>query len=376
MTSKPICYAPFIAMYANQYGEFSPCCISKKHRHDDPDSYWTSTELAKMREEMLRGEWPEGCEICQLKAKSGLPNDTEAWDRAYDAINRPPIETPAVRLLDLRTSNLCNLKCRMCGPGSSSQWNDEVSKHDDVRVWHKKIDERIIKDVGYFVGIDLYQIKLLGGEPTIDPMVMQIMEELLSSGRTLPKIRFTTNGTNLNRRFVDLMSRFNEVYVTFSVDAVGDTFEYIRTNANWERVEHNIIDVLEKDSFHHYEFNSILMPYNVFNLVDLLSWYRDLYAKGYRFRVSFDNSESPWTGLEAVLPHHLDQQCRQAESFLDSCDPRFLQDITGISDLVGIMRSVRFIENSHNKFKKFNSTLDRIRGTDITKLSPYLTDYR
>lgn len=79
---------------------------------------------------------------------------------------------PQVRFLDLRTSNLCNLKCRMCGPGSSSQWNAEVADNPELRKWHRPVREEVMEDLGYFVGLDLYQIKLLGGEPTIDPIVI------------------------------------------------------------------------------------------------------------------------------------------------------------------------------------------------------------
>lgn len=375
MNDRPICYAPFIAMYANQYGEFSPCCISRKFNNTTAEEYWSSKELAEFRQEMLNGRWPTGCDICKNKSQAGLPSSVDAWDRAYDDVGSPSLGDPQVRFLDLRTSNLCNLKCRMCGPGSSSQWNAEVADNPELRKWHRPVREEVMEDLGYFVGLDLYQIKLLGGEPTIDPIVMSMMKELVNKGR-VPKIRFTTNGTNLNRRFAEMMARFDEVYVTFSVDAVGKTFEYIRTNASWDRVESNIMSVLGMGAIHHLEFNTILMPYNVFGLVDLLSWYRNLHSLGHRFRVSFDNSETPNTGLEAVLPHHLEREMNRVRDYLSGCDDAFLDQILGITDLVGIMGSIRFDEKSHNAFKAFNSDLDRIRDTDITLVSPYLVDYR
>lgn len=373
---KPICYAPFIGLHATPYGEMAPCCISRKFNFSDPAEYWNSAELGSFREQMLDQQWPVGCEICKNKLEAGLPNSTDSWKHAYETAGSPPLDDPQVRFLDLRTSNLCNLKCRMCGPGSSSQWNDEIRDNPDLLKWHRPIEDRIIDSIDHFIGFDLLYISLLGGEPTIDPIVFEMMQRLIDKGGKLPAIRLTTNGTNLNNRFVDMISQFDQVFITFSVDGVGPTFEYIRTNANWEKVEQNILSMIDKGLIDHLQFNTILTPYNVFTIVDLLHWYERLHARGHQFGVSFDDSESYMTSLQAVLPHHMEQQCCQVESFFASAGDKFVRDIPGITDIMLIMRSIRFDENRYNKFKQFNSELDVIRKTDISSISPYLTDYR
>lgn len=372
---KPICYAPFLSIYANQHGDFAPCCISRKFRYDTPEAYWHSNELGQFRQQMLDGHWPDGCGTCQSKSEAGLRNDTQVWDRSYELAGKPKLEDTKVRFLDLRTSNLCNLKCRMCGPGASSQWNDEIRSNTDLSKWHTVVEERTLGHLDYFTKLDLVQVSLLGGEPTIDPVVAELMRRLGSGEMKPPKLRFTTNGTNLNQRFRTLMSGFEEVHVAFSVDAVGQTFEYIRTNASWERVESNIRSVMSDAAVTECEFNTILMPYNVFGLVDLLAWYRSLHSIGHRFRVSFYNSDLSMTGLDAVLPHHLEQETERVRSYLSGCDAAFLRDIPGVTDLVDLMSSVRFSEFSHNAFKMFNADLDRVRGTDVATVSPH-SDYR
>lgn len=369
---KPLCYAPFIAMFANQYGEYAPCCISRKFKVSSPKEFWEGEDLKQMRQQMLAGVWPSGCEICKHKKDNRLQNDTDVWSTLYENAGFPSIEKPEILYLDLRPSNLCNLKCRMCGTGSSSQWNDEVKLNDKLKKWQTVAEDRSLSEFSYFEDLDLIQIKLLGGEPTIDGRVMEIMQRLIEKKTKLPRLRFTTNGTNLNNRFKQLMSRFTDVHVAFSIDAVGQTFEYMRTNANWEKVENNIKTVLEDGLINHCEFNTILTPYNVFGLVPLLEWYRSLHQAGHNFIISFYNSEVAYTGLQAVLPSDLLQQITEIESFMNESDEAFAKMI---AELVAIMRSIKFDESAHLSFVSFNATLDDIRKTSLIEIDPRFAAY-
>lgn len=369
---QPLCYAPFIAMYANQYGEYAPCCISRKFKAQGPKEFWEGDDLAQIRRQMLEGIWPVGCESCKQKKINHLQNDTDVWLTAYEGAGSPPIDAPEVLYLDLRPSNLCNLKCRMCGPGSSDQWNEEVSTNKELTKWQQIVENRILSDFSYFENLNLIQVKLLGGEPTIDDRVMRFMQHLLEKKTRLPRLRFTTNGTNLNNRFKDLMSGFDDIHVAFSVDAVGKVFEYIRTNANWEKVEHNIKQVLDDGIISHCEFNTILTPYNIFGLVPLLEWYHYLYQARYDFSVSFSNSEVAHTGLQAVLSVHLSQQILEILSFIETVDDQFAEKI---QDLLPLMRSIKFDETAHREFLIFNQTLDQIRKTSLIEVDPRFASY-
>ena len=345
-------------------------------KFDSPEQFLNSEYLKEIRTQVSTGQWPNSCAICKKKHSAGLPNDTTNWDNNYASAGSPSLDLPNVLFLDLRTSNMCNLKCRMCGPESSSQWNTELKDHTELQNWMSPIDDTDKSNFEYFLSLDLIQIKLLGGEPTIDKKVISFIEQLAESGRSLPQLRFTTNGTNLNAKFRKSMSKFDNIHVVFSVDAVGDVFEYIRTNASWPHVEKNIITVFKKDLASQYGFNTILTPYNIFGLVELLKWYESLYNHGYKFGVSFTDSNSDFNSIAAVLPHHLGQEIDKLNAYVSTVSSRFVEDVPGIDTLITVLNSAKFDQTVHNKFKKFNNTLDTVRKTNLSAIDSRFADYQ
>ena len=54
-------------------------------------------------------------------------------------------------------------------------------------------------------------------------------------------IHYNTNGTQLPpREIFDLWKQFKRVEIAFSIDDVGEPFEYQRHPANWKEVNHNL----------------------------------------------------------------------------------------------------------------------------------------
>jgi len=77
---------------------------------------------------MLTQQYPSACEGCykieQYGGKSRRITENNRWEN---------IEKPKLEFLDIRLSNLCNLKCLMCYPDSSSslvsdykEWSDQL----------------------------------------------------------------------------------------------------------------------------------------------------------------------------------------------------------------------------------------------------------
>jgi MoaA/NifB/PqqE/SkfB family radical SAM enzyme len=295
--NKPLCYAPFIGMYATGYGEFAPCCVSKKEKYGNltPENFWTSDEMIRIRKEMLSHVWPAKCSYCKNKFEKNLPNDIWIWEKHYD---KKPVElntnngntTNGPLFLDYRPSNHCNLKCRMCVPNSSSQIELEFLKNPEMQKWFSSRKREVINFDAFktfSTKIQLEQIKILGGEPTLDPMVLEFLESIIKNYTKLPSLRLTTNGTNLNYRFKNIMKKFDDIHIVFSIDAVDETYDYVRTNATWKKTKKTIETIFKNNMASHYGFNVVLMPYNLFNLLDLLSWFKNLRDYGYNFDVFF-----------------------------------------------------------------------------------------
>jgi hypothetical protein len=226
--------------------------------------------------------------------------------------------------------------------------------------------------LNYSDNLNLLQIKILGGEPTIDDYVLLFLENMIKTKQSLPQLRFTTNATNLNKRFQKIMSSFDNIHIVFSVDAVNNEFEYIRTNANWKKVKKNIETIFEKYLASIYGFNSILMPYNIFSVVPLLEWYKSLFDKGYKFSVSFDDSDINYTSLSAVLETDLLYVINEVENYLATVDPKF-QEI--VSELPFLLKSVQFNSDNYKKFKNYNNLLDNVRQTSLLSLDERFSNY-
>ena len=375
---KPLCYAPFIGMYATGYEQFAPCCVAQKDKYKnvDPKDYWTSTELQDMRKQLLTQEWPDKCKFCKNKREKGLKDETWIWDKHMGKVDvELDIEygnsTKGPMFLDYRPSNVCNLKCRMCVPNASSQITKEFQEHKDMQEWFSAPDKVVnnfdaFKD---FTGsIELKQIKILGGEPTMDPLVLDFLETIIDNYEILPALRFTTNGTNLNKRFRNIMEKFEDIHIVFSIDAVGDAYEYVRTNANWSKTKKIIEEIFAKDMAKIYGFNIVLMPYNMFHLTDLLDWFRTLSDKGYDFETFYDLSEGYTTEMQGVLPEHLDFLKQTLTEYSDTHQ-------YNIDDIMDLLNSVTFKQESFDNFVRYNNRLDEIRKTSLENLDSRFKQY-
>jgi sulfatase maturation enzyme AslB (radical SAM superfamily) len=385
---KPLCYAPFIGVYATGYADYAPCCVSEKLQLDmTAEQYWTSEEMQKLRSELSAGVWPESCAYCERKKSKGLRADVDFWNTFYEQAD---VEidivsgntTGAPLYLDYRPSNVCNLKCRMCVPNASSQIEQEINLNPHLGKW-RKAHNRSLKYTSelseYLSSVKLKQIKILGGEPTLDENVIALLETLLENhSNNLPELRFTTNGTNLNARFRRIMERFPDIHVCYSVDAANDTYNYIRTNANWEKtrkqIEENFDSRLARANKR--GFNTVVMPYNQFALNELLDWFYSLYTLGHTdFYVNFDDSDIYYTSMSAILPDDMAAFIKRTQDWVDRADPAFVQRIDGVGRLMDLLHSVDYNEKHYLAFVRYNRELDAVRNTQLIDLDPRFERY-
>jgi len=184
--------------------------------------------------------------------------------------------------LELRPGNLCNLKCRMCSPNASSQIEKEVNNNKDMLLPIYTHHNDMITDA--FLNLSeenieyllsnaehINQIKLLGGEPTIMPETIAILELLLEKKLLNMTIHVTTNCTNANERFLELIKNFNVCY-NFSIDGSGKTLEYIRYPINFNKLEENMQILCQGVQDSNAQILYTLQAYSLPNLVDFLTW--------------------------------------------------------------------------------------------------------
>lgn len=218
-----------------------PCC-------DFSAPYSYSDEDFKNLQAALLADIPHPhCRICWEKEAVGV--ESLRSEKTYDNLNR-------IRVLELNLSNLCNLKCRMCGSDSSSAWiEDEIflrEKIIDDPFRPKQIEklERAFNNKKALFDFlnsldlqDLEHITFFGGEPFLQPLFAEVLEYLIRSNRTNISLRVTTNGTIVLDKHLSLLKQFERVDYRLSIEAVGSLYKYIRGGEKF-----SLADVEKKSS--------------------------------------------------------------------------------------------------------------------------------
>lgn len=232
-------------------GSVEPCCA---FRNIDTTPVFYNDErawkekFANIKEELKTG-WPSGCVECQHGEESGKSSMRSR------AVEYKEFQfSQGIEYWDFKLNITCNLACKMCGAHSSSTWRREVLKHEELydtfyrkgvsksKAWIE--DDGLDMEHFYPYLLDAKTVKFTGGEPFLIPQVKECVKFLVESEASHAiKLHFITNGTQDITEWLPLFKHFKIVWLTISVDAVGDLYEYIRQGASWEQVSNNLIKI-------------------------------------------------------------------------------------------------------------------------------------
>ena len=297
--NKNFCYAPFVHIYLHDKYDRKLCCLSKDG-HDinktiptDLHEYWTSEFYQSARKKMIHDEVIPSCEHCYEREAAGEFSErdryTEIWkdkNIKLDLIHGNQWGTPLD--IELRPGNLCNLKCRMCVPNASSQLDKEVKNNKSIFTSIYPSVNALETDGYIDINSDnieyllqradqINQIKLLGGEPTIMPETIKILETLIEKNILDTFLHITTNCTNTNEQFLKLIQNFNNRCYNFSIDGIGKPLEYIRYPLRSNKVAGNIIVLCRNLSQGSSAILHTLQAYSLKNTIDFLNWVVELH---------------------------------------------------------------------------------------------------
>ena len=275
-----LCYAPFLHRTIYTDGTSRLCCAADRFLMRDKDySDWNGQDYQNIRSHMINEKvLPEVCNKCRTEEELGHYPYKRTYDDLYKKLGQPRIDietgtgldTPIS--LDLRMNNLCNLSCRMCGPSASSQIEKEQKRHPELwpvpfgqskqPTYNSYDASEIIDNAGSIV-----DLRLLGGEPTVQPETKAILKKLIEIGNTNIKLHITTNGTNINREFYNMLSKFTGfVSVIFSIDGWDKTHEYIRgPAADFKTIWKNLKKVSELSNVSELKIQQTITILNVFD---------------------------------------------------------------------------------------------------------------
>jgi len=306
------CYDAFkninIVSQGNQLA-ISPCCISPVKSIDKID-FKNDSYLNQIREEWHSGKFPSACNNCKKTESLGMISRRQGSNQWYTDHNSDTTNIDLIRL-DYWTGDLCNLACVICGPDNSSKWKQELSIPIQLR--HVVVNK-------FWRSLDLTTLKLVhfnGGEPLLSKEHVAFLKEI--PNKSLVRINYNTNATILPDRYLlDLWSEFKLVQLDFSIDDLGERFEYQRYPAKWTKVVDNLqwfIDYAPHNCM--FAVNTSVGILNYANVDNLTKWLKQNFHTN-RFTDPIEHRQQLVLGifrLDAGLK-------KQAIEFLDACDIR------------------------------------------------------
>ena len=239
--NKSFCIKPFTEISNSAIGERMLCCRSepvgiKIKNPDITEDFFNNPAMHEIRRKMLVGEEVKECWICkESEMASGKSHRTFIMEDTDRNVVDEIFETGKVELrsLDIRFGTKCNLACVMCGPGSSSL----IAKEEDDEIGLIDLNDFSLDQIKkHSNGIVLF--KTTGGEPMLLPAYKKTLEFFVE--KDLAKnIEFTTitNGTVDYSDLLPLMNEFKLFKISHSIDAVDESYNYVRWPGKMSRIK-------------------------------------------------------------------------------------------------------------------------------------------
>ena len=260
--------APWTHTYLSPQTERRLCCASREpaqnfkqyidtsegtneYKPTTLEEYWNGENIRRIRMQMLNNEVPPECVVCDKKLlNQDVYRDyfnhlfAHKWDDVIVNTQYDGYTTMKPISWDYRFSNLCNFKCRMCGPMLSSAWETEARKQDKIEPWMEKPVKAKIEafqkdtvEQEFSTAVEEHRIEevyWVGGEPLMYEQHWQYMQRIIELGDG-PGLyaRYNTNLHRVNYKGVnlyqDILDNIRDWQVCASLDGTGEVGEYIRT---------------------------------------------------------------------------------------------------------------------------------------------------
>lgn len=401
---QKFCPNPFVYLINSNDGQVKFCCLVQDGIKDREslaysdtessiDQIWNSPDINRVRSAMLTDKGLKECEICyNLEVNGGrsLRNDlVDIWtnpnrkhylDSAIDDFCQgKPLVGPVS--LEFRAGNICNLKCRMCGPDDSNliakeyrkisrsdpKWSSLFFKPPKIKTSDNYLHQ-IIKQLP-----TLQQLRISGGEPFYNPSTFELLNRAIDQGHAGHiDLAINTNFVKIDNKIFDMLCNFQSVDLFASIDGYGRVNDYIRTGSLWQEIEQNYeIYSAYKTKINLY-VNVTIQVFNILYLEDIFRWAIDRQILPIPSLLEYPR----WLSIR-----HMPQSLKDLASSKLMC----LSGNIGKNNFTEWLESrLASIQNviddpsdptQFNKFKYFVSTLDVQRNQSIDSYLPGLMDH-
>lgn len=392
--SSTFCILPWIHLMIQPYNGIKPCCMALEDvgnlKSNTLQDAWNSEEMKRVRTSMLNNAYHPSCSRCYENelhgTKSARLRVNNEYSKHFDLVEQTApdgsLEKFNLKFLDIRFSNICNLRCRTCDHHSSSRWYHDQKKLDPG------YDNPIIIKAGRH-STDVWEqiqphldsvekIYFAGGEPLIMDEHYWILEALEQRQRLDVKLVYNTNFTVIHKakwHVFDYWAKFKDVSVGASLDAMGTRGEYLRKDTVWDDVVKN--KILLSNTAPHVKFK-ISLTISIFNVLHAPDFHREWVNQGLIGidEIALNYVFEPKYYKVDVAPAAMKEKIQL--KYLDHI--KWLEN-TGASEITinEFKKCLSFVNGQDNSYlldqlRKHTKELDNIRNENVIDIFPELND--
>jgi MoaA/NifB/PqqE/SkfB family radical SAM enzyme len=394
------CIYPFVSMTIDPDGSSRPCCkfaigqsTTQLRTKTLPDStiedLFNQEWIHEVRKVMVSGKKHPMCKACWDEEAAGAQSTRLMLSKF--AIDKPittilhDMAAHAPSHLDLKLSNLCNLKCRICHPFLSSQW---IKEYKDLNT---SVDENVIKfytknsaeklyvnenneDILKRWAKNLTVVEFYGGEPLMQQEHEKTLQIITTHG-TPENIRlmYNSNATQFDERFFKYWKHFRNVTINFSVDDINDRFEYQRKNAKFNEVFTNLsLFVKYAQEYEvNYEFN-IYNTISILNVMYLPQFLTEMKKLNMPIWLNLVHTPSHYSIRN--LPQSVKNTVQNILKDINVDDVHWNKDSISVMDVISFMMTHTDDPVEFENFKNTTRIHDKYRNESFEEIFPELSN--
>ena len=358
------CPLPFKHIFVDPTG-IKPCCSYTRTFPGSISEWLASSELQQLQSDMIYNRYNDGCIDC---LKNDAKDKVSTRQTAFNEYGYVVYDQTDIDYVDLRSSNVCNFKCRSCEPRYSSRIQAEVRRNPALEKFYN-LDSAIPQDDNFNWILDnLKRIKRLmftGGEPTQIPKVKEILLEVQRLNLDI-NIQIISNASFTDKFWIDITKVMPTINWVLSIDACGKEAEIIRDGTNWDIVATNVEELFSVASS--VNIGSVVTNLNLLHLKELFIFTN--YMKQHHSRknnggshmisiCNFPKHFSPYNWPESSKPYVL------KSLYSASTEARQESQQHIIDTLIRNIQASKFDLTHWGLFLKHNQKLDDIRSQNF-----------
>ena len=406
---KHFCVLPWVHFHAWPDKRVMPCCVADSDlptseiRNDESIIQMMNTDKYNdLRKKMMRDEAVPECKRCYdletmgewtMRQSHNRRKGLDYVDYIADVTNDDgSLKEFQMKYMDIRFSNICNMKCRSCGPSCSSLWSQEFLEQRGKEVFEEyfpKSNGKIVinnnDDMTLMSKLkpyldDVTEVYFAGGEIIITQEHYECLDYWIENDLTdQVELTYTTNFSTLkykkNINLIEYWKKFPQLKIWASLDAHGEVAECIRSGTDWEKVVRNIREVKEQVPHAQFQITPTISIWNIFDFPDFWDYMVDNDFIDVDFSAPrFNLATNPWYANVMILPHSVKRRLAELYRVYQERHKDNVDIYNGFKMIIYNLTVGEENKGGILEFKKFNDELDEYRDEKFEDIVPEMKE--